>query len=919
MGKILVIVESPGKIKKLQAILGDKYLVMASVGHILDLDPKKMSVDIENNFEPTYKIIAHGFSDKNKVVADLKKAAAKADEILLAADEDREGEMIAWSVATVLDLNIKKAKRIAFNSITKSELEKAISKPRTIDMNLVDAQKARRILDRIIGYQISPILWKSIGASLSAGRVQSVVIRLIIDKENEINNFLNTKQSNNYFKINGLFQLDKTKNNSKNFTAQLFEKIINQKKIKYEKAKLDSESKARDIMKLFTKSEFAITDIKEKDSVKNPSPPFTTSTLVQESSRKLGFTIKRTNSAAQKLYEAGYITYMRTDSVNLSNEALENIKKYVLDKYGKEYLRSLNYESKLKNTQEAHEACRPTDVFTEFIKEGGKNKEVKIGNDEVKLYSLIWKRTVASQMMPAKIKITDIIIDASKLKDYSFITQISIIAFAGFLSVYNLQNVEKEDPEQDSEQDPENTSITETDMLDIKIPKIGTKININNIICNQEYEKPPSRYNEASLVNKLDPKNLNIGRPSTYASIINTIQERNYVIMGDIEGIEKDSITMSWDGKSTKINEVINKIRIGKETNKLIPTSLGNLVTDFLIKHFKEILDYQFTALMEEALDKIAEGEIVWHKVLDTFYKKFKPIVQKLLDSKSTLKSEMTRVLGKHPTLEHEIVATIARFGPVIKMCSSKTKCIYAPIKEPLTRDTITLEQALKLLEYPKDLGKYEAHHIMLNTGKHGLYITWGDIKTSIENKEEPENKPENKNQENKPENKKPIIKLKNPSKITFEEAVEIIKNKRKNVLWEKVDGKNTIVILVGPYGNYIEIKEPGKKIKKKPLRVSMPKDFDNTKIPNLTIDDVQELIKKGLESKANRFKKKDKNTGEKEEKPKTVRKLSRSRAPVKKTSRKTSRKPSKKPVKKTTKKKILVDKKIKISKNKKN
>jgi len=839
MSKILVIVESPGKIKKLQAILGDDYIVMASVGHILDLDPKKMSVDIENDFEPIYKVITHGKSSKEEVVKDLKKAAKKAKDILLAADEDREGEMIAWSVANVLDLDIKKAKRITFNSITKSELEKAIKSPRVIDLNLVDAQKSRRILDRIIGFEISPILWKSIGASLSAGRVQSVVTRILIDKENEIKEFLQ-KGDSNYFKFTGKFEFSK----NKCLEANLFEKIVKKpskkdkkeetkedSKIKYERAKIENESGARNLMKLFMKSEYSISEINDKDTLRYPSPPFTTSTLVQEASRKLGFTVKRTNSAAQKLYEAGYITYMRTDSVNLSNEALENIKKFVNHKYGKEYHRFINYEGKSKNTQEAHEACRPTDVFVEFVKEGSKDK---IGNDEVKLYNLIWKRAVASQMQPAKIKVTDIVIDANKVKDYNFITQINTIDFPGFMLVYNIKNIEKEEDKKNNDEEEE---LDEDTIIDIKIPKVGTKLEVDNICSIQEYQKPPTRFNEASLVNKLDPKNLNIGRPSTYGTIINTIQERGYVVLGNIDGIEKDSLNMCWDG--SKMKENINKIVIGKENNKLIPTSLGMLVTDFLIKNFSDIVDYKFTASMEDDLDMIAEGKKKWVKILDAFYKKFHPTVKNLLESKSTVKSDNTRILGNHPTLGHEISATIARYGQVIKMCTSKSKCIYAPIKEPLTKDTITLAQALQLLEYPKELGKHDGLSISLNKGKHGLYLKWGDVKASIENLPEE-------------------IVIKDKENITFDEAVSVIKNKRKNILWEHVEGKTVYSVLNGPYGYYIDVKDTSKKIKTKPLRVPL-KNIEEKEIKNLTMDKIQEYIKQGLENKSNRFKKKEK------------------------------------------------------------
>jgi DNA topoisomerase-1 len=848
MGKTLVIVESPGKIKKLQSILGDDYIVMASIGHILDLHPKQMSIDLKNNFEPSYHIMGSiagsKIKDKTDTVNDLKRVAKKADDILLAADEDREGEMIAWSVANVLKLNTKNAKRITFNSITKSELEKAIKNPRTIDMNLVDAQKSRRILDRIIGFEISPILWKSIGASLSAGRVQSVVTRLLIDKENEIKSFMN-KGDSNYFKFNGTFAVTK----NKLLNSILYEKIKKKKteEVKLEKAKLETEKNAKDLMALFMKSEFSITNIIEKDSIRQPSSPFTTSTLVQESSRKLGFSVKRTNAAAQKLYEAGYITYMRTDSVNLSSEALDNISKFITKKYGKEYYRFLNYESKSKNTQEAHEACRPTDINIEFIKVGSKEK---IGADEVRLYDLIWKRTVASQMQPAKIKVTDIHIEGNKAKNYAFISQINTIDFAGFLIVYNLKNEDKEDKE-----DKEDDVLDEDTLVDIKVPKVGTKISVDNITSIQEYQKSPLRYSEATLVNKLDPKNLNIGRPSTYGTIITTIQERGYVTMGNIEGNEKDSLLITWNG-SSKLSETKNKIIIGKENNKLIPTNLGIIVTEFLMKNFSDIVDYKFTASMEDSLDKIAEGSKKWTKVLDGFYKNFHPTVEKLLESKSTVKSDMTRVLGTHPELGHEISATIARFGPVIKMATSKSKAIYAPIKEPLTRDTITLDQALKLLEYPKDLGKYEGLHVTVNKGKFGLYLKWGDVKAPLENLPEE-------------------IKIKDRENVALEEAIIVLKNKRKNVIWEHLEGKVRYSILDGQYGKYINVVDTAKKIKTKPLRVTV-KSLTDEEIKKLTFDKVQELIKLGFESKANRYKKKEKLADKKvkEVLPKTEKKV---------------------------------------------
>ncbi len=801
--KILVIVESPGKIKKLQSILGDNYIVMASVGHLIDLDPKKLSVDIENNFEPTYQIISDSKSKINKknIVSDLKKAAKNASDVLLAADQDREGEMIAWSIATVLNLDIKKAKRIVFKSITKEEILNAVKNSTKIDMNLVNAQKARRILDRIIGFEISPILWKNIGSgSLSAGRVQSVVTRLLIDRENEIKNFLQDNNNQAYFDFKGEFESITNCD------------LIEFKKTKYEKAKINGESNAKLLMKNLIKYKYKIDNIIEKDSFRQPSPPFTTSTLVQEAARKLGFTIKRTNYAAQKLYEAGHITYMRTDSVNLSKEALDNIKKFIEKKYGKDsnkYYRYLNYSPpKNGNTQEAHEACRPTDVNVENINSSE--------SDEIKLYNLIWKRTVASQMQPAKIKFTDLIIKAEENLNYGFLSQFNNLIFDGFLSIYGMisENEENEENGENGENE-ENKKDINSDLKKINIPKIGTKINLSNLISEQKYNKPPSRYNEASLINKLDPKNLNIGRPATYGPIINTIIERKYVNIGDIEGIEKDSIYICWDNKNNKIKEKINKIRIGKESNKIIPTSLGIVVTDFLIKNFNDIVDYKYTASMEVLLDDIAEGKKEWVKVLDTFYKKFHPIVENLLKSKTTIISDSKKLLGIHPETKDEIYISFAKYGDVLIMNGN-----YAPIKPPLTKENITIDDAVKIFEYPKDLGKYDRKIVLLNRGKYGLYITIGKGKS------------------------KETISLNNTDldekNITLEKILDLIKEKSKKILKKITHNNITYNLLEGPYGKYFSINDLNKK-KKTNISASTLSDKE---IEDLTSENIENTIK---------------------------------------------------------------------------
>lgn len=864
MSKTLIIVESAGKVDKIESLLGKNYKVMASYGHIIDLASGSMSIDIENGFEPTYSVIeppkkATKFKvrSKKEIIAGLKKAMKESKEVLLASDEDREGEMIAWSLAYVMGL--KNPKRITFNAITKSELEKAVKSPRQIDQNLVDAQKARRILDRIVGYEISPILWKQIGAQLSAGRVQSVVARLVVDKEREVLDFLK-KGAKSYFKFIGNFydtknkifqsQLFTTKKLKDDFDDENNEDDENSKKNKKTKngkkddqednqednqedeeielkgtlAKIPDESSARNLLKLMSKSEFKMGDITERDKLRQPSAPFTTSTLQQEASRKLGFGVKRTMQAAQNLYEAGYITYMRTDSVNLSKEALENIKSYVIDKYGKQYHQEKNYKQKKANTQEAHEAVRPTDVFDDQIEQQG-----KIKNDEIRLYNLIWKRAIASQMSPAKIKEKGIQINISKTPDYYFMTKVESIIFQGFLAVYNLVNLEKED----------NGDVDTESNLGIDVPKKGVKLTPNNIVGQQEYQRPPVRYNEASLINKLDPKNLNIGRPATYGPILEKILEKDYVKLVNIEGEEKDSIVMSWNGE--KIQENIKKIILGKENNKLVPTSLGMLVNDFLMKHFPKIMDYKFTAQMEENLDSIAEGSEKWVDVLQSFYDTFHPIVEEMNKLKTKVKDEKNRILGKHPESGAEILATLGKYGPMLKMCTTKTKCVYAPIKPPLTIETITFNDALKLFEFPKDLGKFDGTNIILNKGKFGLYLTYGEKKISLNKKKniDKDNKKDgdDSEQDDKSDEEDDIEYDEN---ITYDQAVELVKKIKKDILWEAKDDKLRYEVKEGPFGKYIKVTDTASKKVKKHFNVKLPNDID---ISSLTLEKVKNIV----------------------------------------------------------------------------
>lgn len=849
MGKTLVIVESPGKVHKIQEILGKNYYVMASKGHIIDLEKKSLSVDPENKFKPKYTVITddkNKFNDKRSIVAELVKKYEDATDVLLATDEDREGEMIAWSIAFVLKL--KEPKRITFNSITKNEILKAVKNPRKIDYNLVDAQKGRRILDRIVGYEISPILWNSIKAK-SAGRVQSVVVKIIQDRENEIKDFFQ-KESSSHFKFDAEF-LDADGNS---FKASLFDvkgeetddednKSVKSKKSttlktkklediditdeietkdekckqkgtirKGTKAYIKTKAETKDMMKLMSKSSFKIAGIGQKESLRYPSPPFTTSTMQQEASRKLGMAIKRTTQAAQNLYEAGYITYMRTDSVNLSNEALKTIGKFIVDEYGKDYHREMNYKTKTKNTQEAHEAIRPTDVTVIDIEPTN-----KIGSDEIRLYRLIWKRAVASQMTPAKFDVMTIQIDISKLQNYYFVTRIENLLFSGFLKTYDFI-VENNGEDANS---------------NIKIPKVGTKIDNKNIIATEEYQKPPVRYNEASLVNKLDPKNLNIGRPSTYPTIISTILNREYVKFDNIDGIEKDSVILRYDTDNNDIEEEVTKILLGKETNKMVPTPLGTVLVDFLTKHFPKIMDYKFTANMENDLDRVAEGKNIWHKVLDNFYKDFHPTVVDLLKNLPAQENNYfdkdTRVLGIHPESGAEIIATSTRYDNVVKMLvdEKKGKYAYRKIVSPLKIDTITLDDAVKLLSFPKDLGNYNKKDVYICKGRYGTYIKWGDMNVTVDDKFDPDN-------------------------CELEQATEYIdeyiQKQNEKYLWSGRDGKIDYKIMNGDYGRYISVRDTASKTKKKPLFIKLSEDVDLNK---LTIAEVKKLVSDGKIAKA--------------------------------------------------------------------
>jgi len=795
-GKILVIVESPGKLAKIQAILGDKYLVVASVGHIIDLDPKKKIeevIDTKNKtYEPTYVPITRGLS----VIKKLKDLYAKSSGVLLAADEDREGEMIAWSVAHVL--GIKDPQRILFNSITKDAILNAVKSPTKLNQNLIDAQKTRRILDRIVGYKLSPLLWKNVQMGLSAGRVQSVIVKLIIEKENEIKAFF-TKGADSFFKFKGTFFEKK----NGNFVSSLHDlnSVAKDGAFKGSESKINSEDAAQNFLKKCTQSAFLVANVFDKKSLRNPSAPFTTSTMQQASHTKLGMSIKRTMMAAQNLYEAGYITYMRTDSVNLSKEAIEAIKKYVVDTHGESYYRFTEYKSKSQNIQEAHEAVRPTDVYKTNILSGA-----KIGTDEIRLYSLIWKRAVASQMNSAEFNITSIQISISKDNTHYFQTQIENLIFPGFLAVYNIVDVIKEDDQEGADADEDKVNEN------IPVPKIGATLNTDNIKGSQEYTKPPYRYNDGSMSKVLDEEHMNIGRPATTPGIVTKVLERHYVKIDNVAGEEKDSITLCWDGK--KIKELSNKVIIGAEKDKYIPTELGILVTDYLETGFPEIMDYKFTADMETKLDDIAAGKKVWNKVLDEFYSKFDPLVALKMKEKPIIQEKYTTVLGNHPETGDEIIATLGRFGPMVKMCpvdGPQSKCKFAPIKEPITLATVTLADALKLFEYPIEIGKYEKKMIELNRGKYGFYIKWGTSKFAV-----------------------------TTGDLSLEDAIKVIEEKRQKSLAEFKSDTKIYTVLEGPYGKYINVAEKKKTVKGKKVNVKLP---DTIKLEELTLEKVQQIV----------------------------------------------------------------------------
>lgn len=735
MSKNLVIVESPAKAKTIEKFLGEDFIVKSSFGHVRDLSKKTISIDIENNFTPQYEISP----DKVKTVNELKKLAKAANIVWLASDEDREGEAISWHLMEALDLKEEKVKRIVFNEITKTAITHAVENPRTIDINLVNAQQARRVLDRLVGYELSPVLWKKVKPALSAGRVQSVAVRLIVEREEEIRNFTTTS----FYKIVGIFDVK-----TATISAELSKR--------FEK-KEDAIRFLNDCIKAI----FTIADVETKPAKKSPAPPFTTSTLQQEASRKLGFPVAKTMVVAQQLYESGFITYMRTDSVNLSNLALSMAKEEVEKLYGSDYVKVRKYTTKTKGAQEAHEAIRPT-YFN--------NQNINGDASQKRLYDLIWKRTIASQMSDALLEKTNITIDIDNRSE-NFVAKGEIIKFDGFLKVYLESNDDEDEENQKGLLPP---------------VKKGEKLVLNECTATQSFTQHPARYTEASLVKKLEE--LGIGRPSTYAPTISTIQKREYVVKEDRDGLIRkfDLITL----KNNKINEAEKTEKTGFEKAKLFPTDIGSVVNKFLVQNFESILNYNFTAEVEKEFDEIAEGALVWNEMISEFYKPFHETVEKTLKESERVKGE--RLLGIDPKTNKNIYVKIGRFGAMAQIgdTQSEEKPKFAGLKKGQSIDSITLDDALSLFDLPRISGIFEELEMTVAIGRFGPYIRHDSKFYSL-------------------------TKNDDPYDVSEERCIEIIKAKRitdlaKNELSQHFPKnlgeyeKNDVVVSIGKFGPYI-------------------------------------------------------------------------------------------------------------------
>jgi len=678
MAKNLVIVESPAKAKTIEKFLGKDFKVESSFGHISDLPSKELGVDVEGDFNPKYEVS----TDKKAVVKKLKELAKKAELVWLASDEDREGEAIAWHLAESLKLDKEKTRRIVFHEITKSAIQKAVENPRSIDYDLVDAQQARRVLDRIVGYELSPVLWRKVKGGLSAGRVQSVSVRLIVEREREIKGF----------KAEASYRIDAEFSNEagQSFKAKLPKTI-------------KTKAEALKFLQGNANTTFKVSSLEKKPAKKSPAAPFTTSTLQQEASRKLYFSVSKTMTMAQRLYEAGLITYMRTDSVNLSDEARKGAEAEIVKAYGSEFHNERKFKSKAKGAQEAHEAIRPTSFEAH---------SAGLDYDQTRLYELIWKRAIASQMSDAKLERTNVKINAASHNE-TFIANGEVIKFEGFLKVY----LESTDDEDAAEQEGMLPVMKENEALFNKY-----------INATERYSRAPYRYTEASLVKKLEE--LGIGRPSTYAPTITTIQNRKYVEKGAIEGVERNYTQLVLENGQVKDNLLTEKV--GSDKGKLVPTDIGMIVTDFLVNHFETILDYNFTARVENQFDDIADGKEDWKKVMKSFYKDFHP---KVVDVQENAERESgERILGKDPKTGKQVSVRLGKFGPMVQMgtVNDEDKPTFASLSPDQQLSSITFEEAMDLFQLPKNLGAYEGEEVLVNNGRFGPYVKFGKAFVSL-------------------------------------------------------------------------------------------------------------------------------------------------------------------------------------------
>ncbi len=774
MPKNLVIVESPAKAKTIEGYLGADFKVTSSYGHVRDLPKGNNAIDVANGFKPTYEITA----DKKEVVKQLKKLVKESDTIYLATDDDREGEAISWHLNEALELGNKETKRIVFREITKKAITKAMSSPRGIDLDLVNAQQARRVLDRLVGFEISPILWKKIKTGLSAGRVQSVAVRLVVERERDIEKF----KAQSFYKVSALFDLG----NGKTLKADL-------------PGKFETEAEAKELLEHCKNAAFSIENLEKKPGKKSPAPPFTTSTLQQEASRKLSFSVSQTMSVAQRLYESGKISYMRTDSVNLSDDAIESATKEIEKSYGKEYVEVRHFKTKNKSAQEAHEAIRPTNFA---------DTEAGSSAQENRLYELIWKRAIASQMAEARIEKTVATINIENNKN-KLIASGEVIKFEGFLKVY----IESSDEDEENE---EKQSM-------LPPLSIGQSLKLQQMISRETFTRAAPRYTEASLVKKLEE--MGIGRPSTYAPIITTVQKRGYVEKESREGKNRNYTEIQLINGTVKTEQ---KTEItGAEKQKLFPTNMAMVVNDFLVDRFPNVIDYSFTANVEKEFDDIANGKVVWNTMIDNFYGAFHSKVQ---DTETMDRSEIgtSRELGIDPKSGKKVIARLGRFGPIVQIGDSgdeNEKPIYASLKKEQFIESISLEDALELFKLPRKIGLYEDGEMEVNAGRFGPYIKHGGKFYSL------------------PKEDDPMV-------IEAERAIEIIEAKRKSdaeKLIKSFDEDPDIQVLNGRWGPYIKA---GKK------NVKIPKDIEPL---DLTLEKCQELAANAPEKKGGRFGKKAK------------------------------------------------------------